>query len=144
MAEADDTQGRLKDYSLRTNVNAMNVALLDQRLTVNEKRTDEYHQRLHKQEDEMLIVKTKQEIHDVQIQAMRKILVGNGDRETIPMDIERMELAIANILKVDWNKAQRELDALKEWKEKIDGRAWQVAIIIIGLVISNVWQWIAP
>jgi hypothetical protein len=144
MAEADDTQGRLKDYSLRTNVNAMNVALLDQRLTVNEKRTDEYHQRLHKQEDEMLIVKTKQEIHDVQIQAMRKILVGNGDRETIPMDIERMELAIANILKVDWNKAQRELDALKEWKDKVDARAWQVAIIIIGLVISNVWQWIAP
>ncbi len=122
-------------------MNAMGIALVEQRTTVTEKRLDEYHIRLHKIEDEFLIVKTKQEIHDVQIQGMRKILVGNGDRETIPMDMLRMEQAIANILKVDWNKAQAELDALKEWQDKIDSRGWQIAVIIIGLIISNIWQW---
>lgn len=140
----DDTQTRLQEYSTRTNVNAMNVALVEQRQTVTEKRVDEYHMRLHKAEDELLVVKTKQEIHDVQIQGMRKILVGNGDRETIPMDIQRMEQAISNILKADWNKAQAELDDLNEWKDKVESRAWQVAVIIIGLIISNVWQWITP
>jgi hypothetical protein len=140
----EDINERLKDYSTRTNVNAMQNALLDQRVTVLEKRVDEYHLRLHKNEDDLLITKTKQEIHDAQIQSMRKILVGNGDRETIPMDLQRMDQMITEILKVDWNKAQRELDDLSEWKKTLESRGWQVAVIIIGLIISNVWQWFTP
>ncbi len=118
----------------------MNIALVEQRQTITEKQVDEFHQRLHKAEDELLVTRTKQEIHDVQIQGMRKILMGNGDRETIPMDIQRMEQAIANILKADWNRAQSELDGLNKWREKIDARAWQIWLVIIGLIITNVWS----
>jgi hypothetical protein len=137
MADQEEAQQRLQEYSTRTNVNAMNIALVDQRTAILEKRTDEYHLRLHKTEDELLVVKTKQEIHDVQIQGMRKILVGNGDRETIPMDIQRMEQAITNILKVDWNKAQAELDELKEWQEKLDARAWQIWFVVIVALLTS-------
>ncbi len=121
----------------------MNIALVEQRQTITEKQVDEFHQRLHKAEDDLLITRTKQEIHDVQIQGMRKILVGNGDRETIPMDIQRMEQAITSILKADWNKAQSELDEINKWREKIDARAWQIWLVIIGLIIGTVWGLIA-
>jgi hypothetical protein len=144
MAEEDTTQ-RLSEYSTRTNVNAMNIALVDQRATVLERRTDEYHARLHKAEDEILVIKTKQEIHDVQIQGMRKLLAGNGDRATIPMDIARMDQMIANILKVDWNKVQAdigtlsdEIQDLRDWKEKIESRAWQVWFAVIVAILTSV------
>ncbi len=141
MAETEEVNQRLNDYSLRTNTNAMATALLDQRLAIMEKRVEEYHQRLHKAEDDLLVAKTVQAIHDTQIAAMRKILMGNGNRDTIPMDLERLELNIQGILKVDWATMQNSLKDLAEFKNKIDSRAWQVAVIIIGLVISNLWQW---
>ena len=140
MSDSNESQ-RLSEYSTRTNVNAMQIALVDQRTAIVEKRTEEYHHRLHKAEDELLVVKTVQSIHDVQIQGMRKILVGNGDRETIPMDLERLDRAIAEILKVDQRDLNNRLKTIEDYKEKLDARAWQIAIIIIGLIISNIWQW---
>ncbi len=144
MADTDDATQRLSEYSTRTNVNAMNIALVDQRLTITERRVEEYHSRLHAAEDRLLVLQTRQEIHDVQIQGLRKILVGNGDRETIPMDIQRMDQAIASILKVDSTKLQAEIDNVREWKEMIESRAWAIALLILGLIVSNVWQWIVP
>lgn len=144
MAETQEENQRLSEYSTRTNVNAMNIALVDQRVTILEKQTDGYHLRLHNVEDDMLVVKTKQEIHDVQIQGMRKVLVGNGDRETIPMDLQRMEQNIANILKVDWNKAQAELDAIKKWQEGFDKKVMLIWGSIAVLVLNRIWEWFVP
>jgi hypothetical protein len=48
-----------------------------------------------------------------------------------------MEQAITNILKVDWNKAQAELDELKEWQEKLDARAWQIWFVVIVALLTS-------
>lgn len=139
MPENEDITQRLNDYSLRTNTNAMQTALLDQRLTITEKRVEEYHQRLHKAEDDLLVAKTVQAIHDTQIQSMRKILVGNGTRDTIPFDLDRLENSIQGILKVNWQAMLTRLDELEEFKKTVDARAWQVWMVIIGLVITSIW-----
>ena len=138
MAETENITQRLSDYSTRTNVNAMQTALLDQRLAITEKRVEEYHQRLHKAEDELLVAKTVQTIHDTQINAMRKIVIGNGDRETIPMDMERMERNIQDILKVDWAAMRIRLDELEKYKEKVDSRSWQIWLAIILALVASV------
>ena len=136
---AEETAQRLSDYSTRTNVNAMNIALVEQRMAVVERRQEEYHQRLHKVEDESLVMKTVQSIHDVQIQGVRKILVGNGDRETIPMDMDRMERSIQDILKVDWTAMRLKTEDLEKWKETASARMWQIWMIVIGLTLTSVW-----
>jgi hypothetical protein len=123
-------------------VNAMNIALVDQRTVVLEKRVDEYHNRLHKQEDEMLVVKTKQEIHDAQIQGMRKILVGNGDRETIPMDLERMDRAIAEILKVDHRELASRLRTLEEHNAGQNKTRDHIVNTAIAVATSAIVTWI--
>ena len=138
MAETENIAQRLSDYSVKTNVNAMQTALLDQRLAITEKRVEEYHQRLHKAEDELLVAKTVQTIHDTQINAMRKIVIGNGDRETIPMDMERMERNIQDILKVDWAAMRITLDELEKYKEKVDSRSWQIWLAIILALVASV------
>lgn len=140
----NEVQERLKDYSTKTNVNAMNIELLKQSSAVNEKRLDEYHKRLHESEDTLLVIKTVQAIHDTQIQALRKILVGNGERETIPMDIERLEREIQDILKVDWRSMKVELVELDEWKKEVTSRVWQISVIVIGLVITTAWKIFFP
>jgi hypothetical protein len=144
MPEDPETQTRLSDYSTRTNVNAMNIALIDQRTAILEKRVDEYHSRLHTAEDELLVVKTVQQIHDTQIQAMRKILVGNGDRETIPMDIERMERAIEDILKTNWKQIAIDLALVAKWQESFDKKYAVVWAAIALLVINRLWELFTP
>jgi hypothetical protein len=140
MADNEDITQRLSDYSLRTNTNAMATALLDQRQSVTERRVEEYHQRLHKAEDDLLVTKTVQAIHDTQIQSMRKILIGNGDRETIPMDMDRMERAIEEILKTNWRQIGIDLEAVKKWQDGFDKKiAWVWGAIGI-LVINRVWE----
>jgi hypothetical protein len=140
VSDVDDIKKRLDDYSLRTNTNAMANALLDQRLTVTEKRMEEYHQRLHKAEDEFLVVKTIQSIHDTQIQGMRKILVGNGDRETIPMDLDRMERAIEEILKTNWKKIDVDLEGLKQWQEDVKRTNWLIWGTLATIILNRVWE----
>ena len=144
MAENEDLNQRLNDYSLRTNTNAMQTALLDQRLTINEKRTEEYHLRLHKAEDELLVIKTVQAIHDTQIQGMRKILVGNGDRETIPMDMDRMERAIEDILKTNWKQIAIDLEVTKKWQESFDKKYMAIWGVVAALVVSRIWEIVFP
>lgn len=128
---------RLSEYSTRTNVNAMNIALVQQSMAIVERRLEEYQQRLHLVEDEKLVIKTVQQIHDTQIQAMRKILIGNGDRETIPMDMDRMERAIAEILKIDHKDLQSRLKVLEERSTGIQ-KLWDFAI---GAGIAGVVSW---
>ena len=135
----EEISNKLNDYSTRTNVNAMNIALVEQRMAVIERRTEEYHLRIHKAEDDVLVLKTVQSIHDVQIQGMRKILIGNGDRETIPMDMDRMERAIQDILKVNWVEMRVKTEALEEWKASMTTRMWQIAMIAIGLGVTSIW-----
>ena len=140
----ESVEQRLKDYSLRTNTNAMANALLDQRVTVLEKRLEDYHQRLHKSEDELLVVKTIQSIHDTQIQGMRKILVGNGDRETIPMDLDRMERAIEEILKTNWKQIVADLEVTKKWQDSFDKKMATVWGAMALLVINRLWEIFVP
>ena len=140
MADNEDITQRLSDYSTRTNVNAMATALLDQRQTVTERRVEEYHLRLHKAEDALLVAKTVQAIHDTQIQAMRKILVGNGDRDTIPLDIDRMERSIEEILKTNWKQIAIDLELVKKWQDGFDKKYAAVWGVIIVLVINRVWE----
>jgi hypothetical protein len=140
MADNDDINQRLSDYSLRTNTNAMQSALLDQRLTINEKRTEEYHLRLHKAEDDLLVLKTVQAIHDVQIQGVRKILIGNGDRETIPMDIDRMERAVEDILKTNWKQIAIDLGIVQKWQGDFDKKYAVLWGIVAVLVANKVWD----
>ena len=144
MAEDENINQRLSDYSLRTNTNAMGLALLDQRETVLEKRVEEYHHRLHKAEDDLLVLKTVQAIHDVQIQGMRKILVGNGDRETIPMDMERMERAIEEILKTNWKQIAIDLEIAKRWQDGFDKKFAVLWGAIALLILNRVWEFIFP
>jgi hypothetical protein len=136
----DDTTQRLSEYSTRTNVNAMQIALVDQRTAIVEKRMEEYHLRLHKAEDDLLVVKTVQSIHDTQIQGMRKVLVGNGDRETIPMDLDRMERAIEEILKTNWRQISTDLEAVKKWQDGFDKKLALIWGSIAVLVINRVWE----
>jgi hypothetical protein len=136
---SEEITQRLSDYSTRTNVNAMNIALIEQRMAVVERRQEEYHLRLHKVEDENLVMKTVQSIHDAQIQGVRKILIGNGDRETIPMDMDRMERAIQDILKVDWTAMRLKTEDLEKWKEAFTARMWQIWMLVIGLAITSIW-----
>lgn len=136
---SEEITQRLSDYSLRTNTNAMNIALIEQRMAVVERRQEEYHLRLHKVEDENLVMKTVQSIHDAQIQGVRKILIGNGDRETIPMDMDRMERAIQDILKVDWTAMRLKTEDLEKWKEAFTARMWQIWMLVIGLAITSIW-----
>ena len=140
MPDNEEITQRLSDYSLRTNTNAMQTALIDQRLTVAEKRAEEYHFRLHKAEDDLLVSKTVQAIHDTQIQAMRKILVGNGDRETIPMDMERMERAIEEILKTNWKQIAIDLELVKKWQDSFDKKYAVIWGAIALLIINRVWE----
>jgi hypothetical protein len=139
---SDESQQRLSEYSTRTNVNAMNIALIDQRTAILEKRVDEYHGRLHTAEDELLVVKTVQQIHDTQIQAMRKILVGNGDRETIPMDLERMDRAIAEILKVDHKELASRLGTLENYVAGQNKTRDQIINTAITVITSALVTWI--
>jgi hypothetical protein len=140
MAEHDDITQRLSDYSLRTNTNAMATALLDQRQAVTERRVEEYHQRLHKAEDDLLVLKTVQAIHDTQIQSMRKILVGNGDRDTIPMDIDRMERAVEDILKTNWRQIGIDLGVVQKWQGDFDKKYAVLWGIVAVLVANKVWD----
>jgi hypothetical protein len=114
MAE-EETQQRLQDYSVRLSANSTNIALADQRLSVAERQLGEYHVRLHEAEDKLLTIKVVQEIHDTQIKAFGKLLIGNGTRETIPMDVDRLERAIQDILKVNWKQMEADMNALKKW-----------------------------
>jgi hypothetical protein len=140
MAEHDEITQRLSDYSLRTNTNAMATALLDQRQAVTERRVEEYHQRLHKAEDDLLVLKTVQAIHDTQIQSMRKILVGNGDRDTIPMDIDRMERAVEDILKTNWRQIGIDLGVVQKWQGDFDKKYAVLWGIVAVLVANKVWD----
>ena len=144
MAEDENINQRLSDYSLRTNTNAMGLALLDQRQTVTERRVEEYHHRLHKAEDDLLVIKTVQAIHDTQIQGMRKILVGNGDRETIPMDMDRMERAIEEILKTNWKQIAFDLEIVKKWQGDFDKKYAAIWGAIALLILNRVWEFIFP
>lgn len=144
MADNEDINQRLNDYSLRTNTNAMQQALLDQRVTVMEKRVEEYHLRLHKAEDELLVIKTIQQIHDVQIQGMRKILVGNGDRETIPMDLDRMERAIEEILKTNWKQLAVDMETVKAWQSNFDKKYAVLWGAVVLLILNRAWEIIFP
>lgn len=144
MAEDENINQRLSDYSLRTNTNAMGLALLDQRQTVTERRVEEYHHRLHKAEDDLLVIKTVQAIHDTQIQGMRKILVGNGDRETIPMDMDRMERAIEEILKTNWKQIAFDLEIVKKWQGDFDKKYAVLWGAIALLILNRVWEFIFP
>ena len=144
MAEDENINQRLSDYSLRTNTNAMGLALLDQRQTVTERRVEEYHHRLHKAEDDLLVIKTVQAIHDTQIQGMRKILVGNGDRETIPMDMDRMERAIEEILKTNWKQIAFDLEIVKKWQGDFDKKYAAIWVAVALLILNRVWEVIFP
>lgn len=137
----EEVTQRLSEYSTRTNVNAMNIALVQQSVAIVEKRMEEYHLRLHKVEDEFLVIKTIQQIHDTQIQSMRKILIGNGDRETIPMDLERLDRAIADILKVDHRDLQNRLKNLED-RATWERRLWDYAVnaTIAGMVAWGLLQ----
>ncbi len=142
MPDTEETTERLKDYSTRTNTNAMQIALVDQRMAISEKRLDEYYTRLGKTEADVLVVKTVQAIHDTQLASMRKILVGNGDRETIPMDLDRLERNIQDILKVDWKTMQIQLRELEKLRDSISTRTWQIWMLIIGLLLTSLWNFI--
>jgi hypothetical protein len=118
----------------------MATALLDQRQAVTERRVEEYHQRLHKAEDDLLVLKTVQAIHDTQIQSMRKILVGNGDRDTIPMDIDRMERAVEDILKTNWRQIGIDLGVVQKWQGDFDKKYAVLWGIVAVLVANKVWD----
>lgn len=136
--EDKETQERLTIYSQRIAANATQVALAEQRLASLEKLVETYHRRIHELENDVITMKVVQTIHDTDIKGVKKIMVGNGTRDTIPMDIQRLETNIQNILKVDWQEMQGEIEDLK----KVKDRAWQIAVIILGLIISNIWQWV--
>jgi chromosome segregation ATPase len=143
MSDENITQ-RLSEHSTKVNVNAMQIALLEQRVTIVERRMDEYHQRLHEAEDDILKMKVVQEIHDTEIKVLDKMLIGNGTRETIPMDIDRMSRAISDILKVDTKAMNIKIETLLAWQQLVSNRSWQIWMIVIGLVISQIWQWVTP
>lgn len=127
---------RLSDYSTRTNVNAMNIALVDQRMTITERLVSEANARLTKAENDVIVMKTVQALHDTQILSMRKILIGNGDRETIPMDLERLERNIQDILKVNWTQIQADVSSLQKQVDHASGLWILVRNNLIGAVIA--------
>lgn len=139
---SEEINQRLSEHSTKVNVNAMEIALTKQSLAILQSQMQEYHQRLHKAEDDVLTIKVVQQIHDSEIKVHDKMLIGNGTRETIPLDIDRMSRAISDILKVDTKALQKDVVELMEWQKTISVRGWQIWMIIIGLVISQVWQWV--
>ena len=144
MPDDKEIQDRLATYSMRSAANATQIALAEQRLAAQEKLIEGYHQRLHMAEDKIITIKVIQEIHDTEIKGIKKILVGNGTRDTIPMDLQRLEQNIQNILKVDWQEMKRATEELNEWKDQLEARAWQLGLILAGLIISQIWQWFTP
>jgi hypothetical protein len=136
MTEDRSTLQRLSDYSQKTNTNTVNIALHDQRLTVLERRVEEYHKRLHDAEDTLLTVKVVQGIHDLQISGFKRILLGNGERETIPMDIERLEREIQSILKVDWVGMSNRLKAMEDKESNTSAlRNHAINVVVTAIVI---------
>jgi hypothetical protein len=71
---------------------------------------------------------------------MRKILVGNGDRETIPMDLDRMERAIEEILKTNWKKIDVDLEGLKQWQEDVKRTNWLIWGTLATIILNRVWE----
>lgn len=62
-----------------------------------------------------------------------------GDSEkvaTITSDVQR---SLNNAARID--TLTSDVNELKDWKTKIDARGWQIAMVVIGLIISNIWQW---
>jgi hypothetical protein len=143
MPETDkETQERLATQSMRIASVSTQAALLDQRISSLEKLVETYHRRIHELEDKIIGIKVVQEIHDVEIKGTKKLLQGNGNRDSIPMDLARLDMNIQNILKVDWGAMKNETEDLKEWKDRVDARAWQIAAGFILLIIGQIWQWL--
>ncbi len=142
MAEQKTDAERFESYSQKTNVNAINIALHEQRIAGMEKRLDEYHIRLHVAEDKLLTMRVVQDIHDTQIRTYKAVLQGNGERQTIPMELDRLERDIQGILKVDWREMQGRIDDLVKLRDKIDARSWQIWMVVIGLILSQIFQWL--
>jgi hypothetical protein len=138
MSTEPNIQERLNTYSQKTNANAVQIALLDQRQTVTEKRVEEYHKRLHEVEDAVLVLRTIQEIHATKIASVHKIVIGNGERETIPADIERLENSIKNILHVDWSAMSIRIQNLEKFQDTLSSRMWQVWMAILLLLVTNI------
>jgi hypothetical protein len=135
--DRNSIQQRLSDYSIKTNTNTVNIALLNQRMDVLERRTEEYHKRLHEVEDAILTIKVVQGIHDTQIHAMRKILVGNGERDTIPFDLDRLENSIQGILKVDWVGMGNRLKTLED--KDSNTSALRTHVINVSITALVLW-----
>lgn len=133
---SDEIYDKLKDHSIKLSGETTKLALLDQRLTALEILVERYHLRLHETEKENMTIKVVQQVHDVQISSFKKALMGNGNKDSIPMDIQRIEGDIQGILKVNWVQIQTDLEILKKFKD----REWQVWVIVIGLIVSNLWQ----
>lgn len=145
MQDNKDFQERLSNYSVRLAANQTQTTLHDQRMGSIEKLMEGYHQRVHVVEDDIVKIKVFQEIHDTEIKGVKKMLIGNGTRDTIPMDLVRLDNKIQSILNVNWQEMQTNIDALeiqlnvlKEWQQKIDSRAWQLWAAIILLLASNI------
>ena len=133
----EEIQDRLKEHSVKISGEITKQALLDLRLTSLEEIAEKYHLRLHDVENQVIVMKVVQDIHEVQISSYRKALQGNGDKESIPMDIARIENSIQNILKVDWVAIRSDIDRLKV----VEARQWQIWILVIGSLIANLVQW---
>ena len=136
MPTLDETAERLKEHSVRIATISTQEALNNQQLTIVKDLLEQYHRRLHEAENTILVMRVTQEIHDAQIKVYKKKLEGNGDNDSIPMDILRLEKDIEGILKLDLNKVR----AMLEWKDSATNFMRAMGTAVALLILNRIWE----